>query len=89
MKEIFRFIVWHWRKWSVDQRFYMLAGFLIGCGIKDAIEGNGPNILMKAGLAILFVIFLKWFVWEPIRESWLKYKAERNQLFETIKDSDC
>lgn len=88
MKEIFGFLKWHWDNWSVDQRFYMLAAFLIGCGLKDAITGNGPNILMQTGLAILFAIFLKWFVWEPLQESWRKYRAHRNELLTKIKMSD-
>lgn len=87
--EVLRFLKWHWDSWGVDQRFYMLAAFLIGCGLKDAIAGNGPNILMQAGLAILFGIFLKWFVWEPLRDSWAKYRAHRNELLNTIRDSDC
>ena len=88
MKEIFGFLKWHWDNWSVDQRFYMLAAFLIGCGLKDAITGDGPNILMQTGLAILFAIFLKWFIWEPIRDSWNKYRNHRNSLLTAIKDSD-
>jgi hypothetical protein len=88
MKEIFGFLKWHWDNWSVDQRFYMLAAFLIGCGLKDAIAGDGPNILMQTGLAILFAIFLKWFIWEPIQDSWNKYRNHRNSLLTAIKDSD-
>lgn len=88
MKEIFGFLKWHWDNWSVDQRFYMLAAFLIGCGLKDAITGDGPNILMQTGLAILFAIFLKWFVWEPVCDSWSKYRVHRNDLLTKIKMSD-
>lgn len=88
IKNVVGFLKWHWDNWSVDQRFYMLAAFLVGCGLKDAIAGNGPNILMQSGLAILFAIFLKWFVWEPVRDSWRKYCEQRNSLLTTIKMSD-
>ena len=86
--DLLRFLKWHWDNWSVDQRFYMGAAFLVGCGLKDAIEGNGPNILMQTGLGILFAIFVKWFGWEPVRDSWLKYRAHRNELLDTIRDSE-
>jgi hypothetical protein len=88
MKEIFGFLKWHWDQWSVDQRFYMLAAFFVGCGLKDAIAGDGPNILMQIGLAILVAIFLKWFVWEPVQASWSKYRIHRNELLTKIKTSD-
>jgi hypothetical protein len=88
IKKVFGFLKWHWDNWSTSHRFYMLAAFLIGCGLKDAITGNGPNILMQAGLAILFAIFVKWFVLEPIRDSWNKYCEQRNSLLNTIKMSD-
>ena len=88
IKEVLGFLKWHWDDWSISHRFYMLAAFLVGCGLEDSIAGNGPNILMQTGLAILFAIFLKWFVWEPIRDSWSRYCNHRNSLLTAIKDSD-
>ena len=86
--EVFRFLKWHWDKWSFSHRAYMIGAFCMGCGIPDAIKGNGPNIMMMIGLGFWFAIFLKWFVWEPTRDSWAKYRAHRNELLTAIKDSD-
>ena len=90
MREIFRFLAWHWDQWSFSHRVYMLGAFCVGCGLPDAVRGTGPNIMMMMiGFALWVSIMLKWFVWDAVQASWARYKAERNQLFDTIKDSDC
>lgn len=86
--EFFRFLKWHWDSWSVSHRFYMLGAFFVGCGIKDSIQGNGPNIMMQIGFAIWLAIFVKWFVWDSFKSSWAKYRQHRNELLTTIKESD-
>lgn len=41
-----------------------------------------------AGMALVFIVFFKWFVWDMIKISWSNYKEHRNNLFTTIKDSN-
>jgi hypothetical protein len=66
----------------------MLGAFFVGCGIKDSIQGNGPNTLMQIGFALWLAIFLKWFFWDAFQSSWAQYKEHRNSLLTTIKNSD-
>jgi len=39
------------------------------------------------GMTLLLVVFFKWFVLDPLKSSWARYKEQRNQLLTTIKDS--
>jgi len=39
-------------------------------------------------ITIFFVYTFKWAVWDGVRDSWTKYKAHRNQLLTTIKNSE-
>jgi len=86
--EVFRFLKWHWDKWSFSHRVYMLGAFCVGCGLPDAVKGSGPNIMMMIGFALWVSIMLKWFVWDSLRDSWDNYRKDRNSLLTAIKDSD-
>jgi hypothetical protein len=41
-----------------------------------------------AGMFLLLVVFFKWFVVDPLKSNWARYKEQRNGLLTTIKDSD-
>jgi hypothetical protein len=88
INKVFGFLKWHWDQWTFSHRVYMLGAFCVGCGLPDAIKGGGPNIMMMIGFGFWFLIFLKWFVWEPVQDSWTKYCEQRKSLFTTIKTSD-
>ena len=40
---------------------------------------------MVVPVAMLFLAITKWFMIDPIRSSWEKYKKEKAGLFEVIK----
>jgi hypothetical protein len=66
----------------------MLGFFFVGLGIRDSIQGNGPNTMMQIGFALWLSIVLKWLLWDTLRSSWAEYKEHRNSLLTTIKNSD-
>jgi hypothetical protein len=40
-----------------------------------------------AGMTLLLIVFFKWFMFDPLKASWARYKEHRNSLLTTIKDS--
>lgn len=81
-----RFIQWQWRKLELWQKFFVFAMFLQGLGWTRGDElGQWIGL---SGLLIIFGFMTKWFVWEPLRDNWIKYQEERQGLFDKIKNSD-
>ena len=89
MKKFLAFIKWHYKSWSFTQKIWMLGGGCFGYGLPDYLKTNEVNTAMILACCCWGTVFLKWFVWDSIKASWLKYKQHRNELFNTIKSSDC
>jgi hypothetical protein len=86
MKEILGFIAWQWRKWELWQRIFIVS-MIVFVG---AILLPDPYDVYVV-LALMFVMLgwtFKWAVWDNVHANWQKYKQERNQLLQIIKDSD-
>ncbi len=81
--EIFRWLRWQWRQFETWQKSWLLGAFFLGAGLM--LDG----ILGKIFIAIPFAIFMgytfKWWFYEPITNSWNKYKEQRETLFDTIR----
>ena len=86
MKNIFNFIGWQYRKLATWQKWYLFAGLLFGGGI--GYTGSPNNWASIAGIVIIFSIMTKWFIWDPLTNSYKQYLEERNNLFQNIKESD-
>lgn len=86
MKEFIGFIFWKWRSFELWQKMFMFGMFIQGSGW--TLGGTYGWWLVLVGMSIIGGYMTKWFVIDPIKESWLKYKLHRNQLLTTIKDSD-
>ena len=85
MKEILEFIRWQWRKWEIWQKGYIIGAFFLGAGVVAPRPYN--MYLFAIPMIILFLWFSKWMVWDQLKDSWTKYKTEKQELFTTIKDS--
>ena len=87
MKEILGFIQWQWRRWELWQKIFIvsMSVFVVAVMLPNPYDVYVVLALMFAMLGWTF----KWAVWDNLQASWLKYKQERNRLFNTIKDSDC
>jgi hypothetical protein len=40
------------------------------------------------GMTLLLIVAFKWFMFDPLKASWARYKQQRNTLLTTIKNSD-
>ena len=81
--EFFRYIRWVWTRWEPWQRSYILAMVLIGAG-----AGSNESVrpwLLYPGVAIILAWTCKWWIWDTTKDSWKKYRDERDGLFNKIK----
>jgi hypothetical protein len=86
IKELWRFAVWQlqglerWQYWFIFAMTIQIVGWLI--------PGSWGWALAFLGMSIVLAHILKWFVWDRIKDNWHKYRAERNELLTTIKNSE-
>ena len=86
IKELYNFLIWKWQSFQTWQKMFLAAMAIQTLGW--FVPGTIGMILAGLGIAVVFGYMLKWFVWDELRNSWAKYKAERNSLLTTIKNSD-
>ncbi len=86
MKEILRFISWGWTNFQTWQKMFIFAMLLQIVGW--SIGGNLGFWLANTGMIIVFGYLMKWFVIDAVKDSWGKYKEQRNKLLTDIKNSD-
>jgi hypothetical protein len=83
IKEILLFIKWQWRKCEFWQRCYLVGAFFLGMA---AFSPSPYNMYIAVvPVAMFFVSTFKWWMFDPMMESWRKYKKEKQNLFDTIK----
>ena len=86
MKEILEFISWQWSKWEIWQKGYVICAFFLGAGI---VAPEPYDIYLFAiPMIALFIWTGKWWVWDQVKASWIKYQTEKQELFTNIKNSD-
>ena len=83
--DILGWLRWQWRKWETWQKFWIVGFFFFGAGV-SASEEYKPYVF-AIPVSIFFFYTGKWWVWEPIKESYENYQKERQGLFDTIKNS--
>lgn len=85
MKEVVSFLKWKWNKFETWQKWYIVLAFTFGAGI-GAPKPYG-NYVVAIPIIAFFFWTGKWWIWDPMVASWQVYKKEKEQLFDTIKDS--
>jgi hypothetical protein len=87
MKEQIKFVRWLFSGLELWQ-WLMLTSMFLNVGSLFAIGTEMSSNMNLAGMSILLVVCSKWFVIDPLRVSWARYKEQRNTLLTTIKNSD-
>jgi hypothetical protein len=91
MKEQIGFIRWWCSKLEIWQ-WILLASLVLNVGSPLAnLFAIGTEIssnMNLVGMILLLIVFFKWFMLDPLKTSWTRYKEQRNSLLTTIKDSD-
>lgn len=86
MKEIFNFLQWRYRQLETWQKFWFLGAFFLGAGL--GAEGLARTVFISVPFAIFFGYTFKWWIYEPIQNSWKEYKKQRDTLFDTIRGDE-
>lgn len=84
--KIWSFIKWKWNKWETWQKWWIVMFFLFGCGL--GANSLFAKICLGLSLSIFVYFITKWWIVDPILNSWREFKQERDGLFSVIKDSD-
>jgi hypothetical protein len=87
MKEQIGFIRWWFSKLELWQ-WVLLASLFFNVGSLFAIGTKISSNMNLIGMILLLIVFFKWFVLDSVKDSWTRYKEQRNNLLTTIKDSD-
>ena len=84
--KIWSFIKWRWQKWERWQRVWVVAFFFLGAGV--GAKQPAQTVLLAIPVGIFFFYLGKWWIWDPVKESYQEYQKEQQGLFDTIKHSD-
>ncbi len=86
MREIFRFIQWQWSKFEFWQKCFVGSSAFFGA----ALVADQPlaNYLFAAPMLVTGSFLIKWVIIDGTRAAWGRYKKERNELLDTIKNSE-
>jgi hypothetical protein len=86
MKEILGFIAWQWRQWELWQRIFIVSMTVFAGAVLLPNPYDVYVVLTLTGAMLAWTF--KWAIWDNVQANWQKYKQERNQLLQIIKDSD-
>ena len=87
MKEQIGFIRWWFSKLELWQ-WILILSLVFNVGSLFALGTEISSDMNLAGMILLLIVFFKWFVLDPLKTSWARYREQRNSLLTTIKDSD-
>ena len=86
MKEFINWVVWMFKGLQLWQ-WVILTSLVLNIG--SAFLPDPYHWYVNAvGMAMILSCFFKWFVYDMLKASWVRYKAQRNELFNTIKESE-
>jgi hydrogenase-4 membrane subunit HyfE len=84
--EILKFIKWQWTRFELWQKVYLFC-FL---AMISSLFLNDPYdyYVWTFSIIVIFGYFIKWFIFDSLKNSYEKYKKEKSELFNFIKESD-
>ena len=83
--QFFRFLKWQWSKWIFWQKMF-LASITVQI-LSVFMSSPYDDIFRFTGIGVVFAFAVKWLIIDNIVKSWNTYKEERQDMFNTIKDS--
>lgn len=88
MKEVWYFLKWKWSKYTFTDKCWFIGAFFIGSATYDMYfhPEQGTPWQAVVGFGLWFTILLKWMFVDTIKEQWQRYKKEKAELLNTIKE---
>lgn len=87
VKNAFRFVQWQWRRWELIPKITTLSMLSVIMSLITIKLEIISDIFLAAALVGVISTFVILFG-TIIKEQYVKFKAERQGLFDTIKHSD-
>lgn len=84
MKDVLLFIKWQYQKLEFYQKIFILNSFVMGFTL--AREDEISKIIFYCSLMVPLLFLCKWFIIDSIRDNWKKFKEQKSNLFNTIKE---
>lgn len=84
MKEFWLFIKWQYNKLELWQKIFLVNMFIMGFTAFRSDEVS--QTIFYITLMVPFVAMIKWFVIDQMIESWQRFKKEKSELFNTIRE---
>jgi len=86
MKEQIGFVRWLFSGLELWQ-WVLILSLVLNVGSLFALGTELASPMNAIGMSLLLIVFFKWFMFDPLKASWARYKEQRNTLLTTIKDS--
>ena len=86
MKEQIGFVRWLFSGLELWQ-WVLILSLILNVGSFFALGTDLATPMNAAGMFLLLAVTFKWFMFDPLKASWARYKEQRNTLLTTIKDS--
>lgn len=87
MKEILGFMRWIFSGLELWQ-WVLLSSLIFNVGSLFALGTEMASAMNAIGMSLLLIVTFKWFMLDPLKASWARYKEHRNNILTTIKNSD-
>lgn len=86
MKEVWNFVSWQWKKFEFWQKAWIISAGFFGA----ALTADPPYTFYLSLVPMIVVLgyMIKWVVWDGSKEQWKRYQKEKQELLDTIKNSD-
>lgn len=84
MNDVWLFVKWQYSKLEFWQKVYLVNFFVMGFTALRTDETSKTIFMLT--IAVPFLFMVKWFVIDQIISSWQKFKKEKSELFETIRN---
>lgn len=84
MKDVWLFVKWQLSKMEFWQKVFFVNMFVMGFTALRTDETS--KMIFMITIFVPFAYMVKWFVLEPMFASWRKFKDDKANLFNTIKD---
>lgn len=84
MKDLWLFCKWQYAKLELYQKIFILNFFVMG--ITMARKDEISSYIFFGTVLIPFLFMIKWFVIDSIIDNYKKFKEQKANLFNTIKE---
>ncbi len=84
MNDLWLFVKWQYEKLEFYQKVYIVNFFLMG--FTAFREDEVSRTIFYCTIVIPFLFMCKWFIIDSLIDNWRKFKEQKSNLFNTIKD---